>query len=219
MAYRATDKTRQQKAQVRERILAAGMVLLRTGGFSAISMAGVAQAAQVATGTLYRHFPAKADLCAQLFRLATEVEVDVIAKLAAPSTPVIMRLSVALRTFAERALRGPQIAYALIAEPVDPLVDEQRLIYRRAYCDIFARLITEGMASGELPPQAASVSAAALVGALAETLVGPLSPESAAQQQSSWLPADHPQLIDAIETFCLRAVTGQTQPRLQEIQP
>lgn len=219
MAYRATEKTRLQKAQVRERILAAGMALLRAGGFNAISMASVAQTAQVATGTLYRHFPAKADLCAQLFRMATEIEVQVIAQCSKQPTTVTARLTDALRTFADRALRGPQIAYALIAEPVDPLVDEQRLIYRRAYCDIFARLITEGMATGELPPQVPSVSAAALVGALAETLVGPLSPESAAQQQSAWLPADHPQLIDAIETFCLRAVTGQAQPRLQETHP
>ena len=35
-----------------------------------------------------------------------------------------------LSTFAQRALRNPQLAWALIAEPVDPRVDAERIAYR-----------------------------------------------------------------------------------------
>ena len=38
-----------------------------------------------------------------------------------------------LATFARRALRNPRLAWALIAEPVDPLVDAERLAYRERY--------------------------------------------------------------------------------------
>jgi hypothetical protein len=39
------------------------------------------------------------------------------------------KLTAAIRTFANRALRGRRLAYALIAEPVDPEVEAVRLIH------------------------------------------------------------------------------------------
>ena len=46
--------------------------------------------------------------------------------------PAAERLEHVLATFARRALRNPRLAWALIAEPVDPLVDAERLAYRCA---------------------------------------------------------------------------------------
>ena len=46
-------------------------------------------------------------------------------------------IAAALRTFAERALRAPTMAWALIAEPVDPTVDQARLDYRQRYARLF----------------------------------------------------------------------------------
>ena len=40
-----------------------------------------------------------------------------------------------------RALAEPVRAYALIAEPVDPAVEAERLTFRRAYADLFARAL------------------------------------------------------------------------------
>jgi hypothetical protein len=123
-----------------------------------------------------------------------------------PGTPSA-RLLLAVEAFAVRALRSPRLAFALIAEPVDALVDAQRLRYRHAYADLFEKLIIQGIESGEFAPQPASVSAAALVGVIAESLVGPLS----------WPVADRPQLetvdlIAAIQAFCLRAVSARVTP-------
>ena len=68
------------------------------------------------------------------------------------------------------------LAYALIAEPVDPAVESERLRLRRGYRDVFAGLLEEGVEAGELRPHDTATVAAALVGALGEALVGPLSP-------------------------------------------
>ncbi len=82
------------------------------------------------TGT----FESKEDLFAEIFRLATQREVDKVAEaLASEGNAVSERLEVAPRQFAERALKGPVMAWSLIAEPVDPKVEEERLAYRRAY--------------------------------------------------------------------------------------
>src|ERR671932_710476 len=78
--------------------------------------------------------------------------------------------------FARRALRARRQAYALLAEPADPAVEAERLRFRRAHAEHFATIVAGGVESGELPPQNAQLAGAALVGALAEALVGPLSP-------------------------------------------
>ena len=67
----------------------------------------------------------------------------------------------------------------LIAEPVDPEVDEQRLRYREAYAALFVELLEEGRRSGAFQLSLVPLAAACLVGAIAEALVGPLSPRRA----------------------------------------
>ena len=79
-----------------------------------------------------------------------------------------------VETFAQRALKSPRLAYALLAEPVDPLVDQLRLQFRIAFRDVAAAAIEAGIAVGDVPPQNPRVVAAALVGAIGEALVGPL---------------------------------------------
>ena len=107
------------------------------------------------------------------------------------------RLSLAVSTFITRALRNRRLAYALIAEPVDPQVEAERLNYRQAYAKILETLLEEGMASGEFVRQDAHISAAALVGLLGETMLGPLLHSAPAARQS---------VADSIIALCLRAV-------------
>src|SRR5213083_1173043 len=73
-------------------------------------------------------------------------------------------LAAGVETFARRALAGRRLAWALLAEPVDPVVEAERLAFRRAYRDAFRRFVPD------------EITAAALVGAIGEVLVGPLSP-------------------------------------------
>src|SRR5918992_752849 len=85
------------------------------------------------------------------------------------------RIAAAVEAFCRRALAGPVLAYAQIAEPVDPAVESERLRLRRGYRDAFARVLDDGVAAGELRPHDSATIASALVGGLAEALLGPLS--------------------------------------------
>ncbi|WP_430460545.1 TetR/AcrR family transcriptional regulator [Thalassolituus sp. LLYu03] len=222
MAYRETDHTRAKKTLTRDRLLKAARDLVAQGGFAAATAAAVAERSGVAAGSIYRHFPNKSELVAEVFRYATEHEVaNVLAASEALSADdtCAARLLRAVMTFAERALRGPQLAYALIAEPVDPRVEQERLQYRLAYAEIFEDLIRDGMNRGEFARQDASVSSAALVGLLAEALIGPLFPgqnlaadaSSAVQARTAMTGPEQQQLIQQISALCLRAL-GSAHP-------
>ncbi|MCH8497943.1 MAG: TetR/AcrR family transcriptional regulator [Marinobacter sp.] len=206
MAYRETEKMRTRKAQVRQRILDCAFACVRQGGFQSAQVTQVAASAEVATGTIYRHFESKEALFAEVFRIATQREVDKVAEALATPGKAPDRLATALALFAARAMRGPTMAWALIAEPIAPKVEEERLIYRKAYAEQFERAIMDGVAEGSLPAQDARLTSTCLVGAIAESLVGPLSPT---QQASNPLPDDlKQQLIDQIVGFCIQGLTG-----------
>ena len=123
------------------------------------------------------------------------------AAIAAAGGPARQRLADAVRAFASRAIRGRRLAYALIAEPVDPEVDSARLEYRRALGKVFEAILVDGIEAGEFPPQNVEASAACLVGALIEGLVSPLAPNSGVVDNNG------EPLIEAIVTFSLRAVS------------
>jgi AcrR family transcriptional regulator len=202
--YRPTERTEAKRAATRERIVAAAHALIARGGYRAASVAAVAARAGVATGSVYRHFPSKADLFAEVFRRASQREVEAVAAAAAetdPPTPAQARVAAAVETFARRALRGRRLAWALIAEPVDPAVEAERLAFRRAYAEAFAEVVRTGVAGGELPPQDPALTATALVGAIGEALVGPTSPTAAHLDEEA--------LVAGLVRFCIRSLTDQ----------
>ncbi len=189
-------------APTRELLLRSAQELIEDGGYGAASVAAIAERAGFAASTLYRHFASKEELFVEVFRLVCDREVDAM-RAAADATPAeasqVDRLETVLATFAQRALRRPRLAWALIAEPVDPLVDAERLAYRERYRELTAKALDAGIAAGELPEQNAELTAAALVGGCGEALVGPLSPLAGAR------PSDE-EILTALRTFVRRAV-------------
>jgi len=207
MAYRETEKMRNRKAEARKRIVECTYGCVADGGFRSAQITRIAACAGVATGTIYRHFESKEHLFAEIFRIATQREVDKVAEALATEGNAVARLETALRQFAERALRGPVMAWSLIAEPVDPKVEEERLKFRRAYAQLFEQAIREGMDERSIPDQDARQSSTCLVGAIAESLVGPLSPAQA--DMASEAPTnDYDPLVDSIICFCMQGLTG-----------
>jgi len=175
VVYRSTPQVRARKQAQRERLLAAALERVRGEGFGGLRVADVAAAAGVATGTVYRYFANRGELCAEVFRRASQREVDVLAEVVAGPGAAPERLAAAARVFCERAQAGRKIAYALLAEPVDPAVERERLVYRRAYAELFEGLIAEAISAGSAPAQDPALSAAFLVGALGEALLGGLA--------------------------------------------
>ena len=182
----------------RERFVDAAGDLLAAGGYAAASVQAIAERVGVSTGALYRHFPSKAELFVEVFRDAAKRDLTALRKVALESSP-IARLEAGITTYARRMLASPRLAWALVHEPVDALVDAERLRYRRTYTRNVAKLLREAVEAGEIPEQDVDVSAAAITGALSEALVGPLSP----------VPAQGPSedvVIHQIVGFCRRAV-------------
>ncbi len=186
----------------RERLLTAARALIEEGGYGAASVIAIAARAGVATGTLYRHFASKEELFVEVFRFVCEREERAMRSAAAEmpaGASAAARLDTVLAGFARRALRNPRLAWALIAEPVDPRVDAERLAYRERYAALIAKDLRAGIATGELPVQNAELTAAALVGGCGEALVGPLSPLAGQAPDAA-------EIIDALRTFVHRAV-------------
>jgi AcrR family transcriptional regulator len=161
----------------------------------------IAGRAGLAAGTLYRHFASKEDLFVEVFRSVCGREERAMrhAAQASPAAAAAERLEIVLATFARRALRNPRLAWALIAEPVDPRVDAERIAYRARYAAVIATDLAAGIAAGELPAQDVALTAAALVGGCGEALVGPLSPLAAGGP-------DADEIVAALRTFIRRAV-------------
>ena len=199
MPYRPTERTEARRAEVRERIAEAALAQLAEGGYASASVQAVAARAGVATGSVYRHFPSKAELFTEVFRRASGRELGVLAEVAAADgRPARERIAASVEAFARRALAGPRRAWALIAEPVDPSVEAERLVFRHGYREVFKRVLEEGIESGELPPHDTDTVAAALVGAIGEALVGPLSPAAGGNGTHR----GHEALIASLVQFC-----------------
>ena len=196
MPYRPTERTRARLAATRERIVGAALTQLAEGGYASASVVAVARRAGVATGSVYRHFPSKGDLFAEAFRRAAQREVDVLVSMTDLHEPVAQRLAAWVEAFVRRALAEPVRAYALIAEPVDPAVEAERLTFRRAYADLFERALRDGMRAGQLTQLDAELAATAIVGALAEALVGPLQRREAGADA----------LVAGLQIFVLQSV-------------
>jgi AcrR family transcriptional regulator len=155
--YRPTERTEARRAAARERIVRAAHGLIARGGYREAPVAAVAARAGVATGTVYRHFPSKAELFAEVFRRASQREVDATRAAADGGRRPAPRRS-RPRSRPSRAARcaGRRLAWALLAEPVDPAVEVERLAFRRAYAAGFAELLRDGVAAGELPRRTSS---------------------------------------------------------------
>jgi AcrR family transcriptional regulator len=146
---------------------------------AAVQIASVAARAEIATGTVYRYFPAKTELVAALLREIAVREIGALQRAADDAPGPLSALCAAVMTFAARARRERQLSFAAIAEPVDAEVDAERTAFRRSLAAEFARLIAAAIAEGRLPEQDAGLSAAALTGLLIEGAIGPLAPDEA----------------------------------------
>jgi AcrR family transcriptional regulator len=180
----------------RERLLAVARELIEQGGYGSASVAAIADRAGVAAGTLYRHFVSKEELFLEVFRDVCAGEERAMRAAADDAGPgAVDRLEAVLTTFARRALENRPLAWALLAEPVDQLVDAERLAYRERYATLIASELRTAIDGGEIPEQDVGITAAALVGGCGEALVGPLSSVHRSDK-----------VVGAIQTFVRRAI-------------
>ena len=206
MAYAKTSKTEAKKADTRRRILSVTRQLVSEGGFTNVQMLTVAQLAGIAIGTVYRYFHSKGDLLTELVRSLSEREVSILREIAATDGGASEKLADAVRVFASRSMKGRSVAYALIAESMEEGVAIERLVYRRACCEVFEQIILEGIAKSEFPTQTADISAACIVGAFMEALINPLSLPGRDKLEDK-------ALVEAVTKVCIGIAKNQENSR------
>ena len=196
MPYRRTDSVNRRLAARRDAIVAAARQAASEGGLSALQVAPVAGRAGIAAGTVYRYFPTKRDLVAALFDEFAAGEVGALRRAAADAPGPLSALCAVIMCFASRAVRSRRLAFAAIAEPVDPELDAARLVVRKSLAEEFAARIRAASAGGHLPTQDATLAAAALLGMLVEGLIGPLARTHERAQD----------VVQSLTLFALRAL-------------
>lgn len=200
MAYRRSALMEERLASNRERILVAARRLIAEGGLRDTQIAAVAAEAGMSTGMIYRYFPSKSELFVEVLTAAVAHEIKILKEIAAGKGSAKERLYAAVESFTRRALTGPNLAYAFIAEPAEPEVDTARIRVRQQLGNVFKAILKEGIAAGEFPAQDLDASAACIVGAYTEALVGPIAPKGQRVK-------DQDRLVRSISDFCVRAVS------------
>jgi AcrR family transcriptional regulator len=212
MAYRQTPAVEARLQDNRSRILAAARSLVSEGGWPEAQVASVAAAAGIATGTVYRYFPSKAELFAEVLSAVSQREVDVLKSIASSDGKAAVRLHTAVSTFVRRAMRNPRLAYALIAEPCDKEIDEARLTYRAAISDVIRSIVANGQSAKEMRVDVApDIAATVIVGGFMEGLIGPLSPLARPQrEETDSYQREVAVLADQIANLACASVFAQT---------
>jgi AcrR family transcriptional regulator len=200
MPYRRTENVARRLAERREAIVEAARALAAEGGMAAVQIAPVAARAGIAAGTVYRYFPAKTDLVAAVLSAVAERELAAMRSAADWAPGPLSALAAAVTTFAGRALHRRRLVWAAIAEPVDAEIDAMRLAYRQGLAAELEKRLAACIKAGHLPAQEVGVSAAALVGAVIEGLLGPLAPDAATNKGAARA------AVQALTLFVLRAV-------------
>jgi AcrR family transcriptional regulator len=178
MPYRRTESVVRRLATRRDAIVAAAGDIAAERGMAAVQIVPVAERAGIAAGTVYRYFPSKNGLVAELAASVGKREIAAMRRAAEAAPGPLSALSAAIATFAARALSNRRLAYAVMAEPVEGATDIVRKQRSALAAELKARIGT-AVAAGQLPTQELTLAAAALTGILLEGLLGPLAPSVA----------------------------------------
>jgi len=112
-----------ETAARRERMVAAAVELATDGGYDAVQMRDVAARAEVALGTLYRHYPSKDHLLLAALTEQAEGLRDRIAQRPPDGLDAAARTSDVLRRASRALARRPQLTAALVTALTAPEPD------------------------------------------------------------------------------------------------
>lgn len=176
MAYRRTHGVVRRLAARRAAILAAARAIAAESGMDAVQIAPVAERANIAAGTVYRYFPSKSELVAELVGEAAQAQLATVRRAASAAPGPLSALAATVMAIAAAALANRGFARTLITEPVDAVMATPTLASRQAIVGEVALRMDAAARAGHLPAQDFELTAAAVVGGLYEALAGPLGP-------------------------------------------
>ena len=135
-----------RRAQTRERLLKAAVVVIGEKGFDAASIEDFVAAAEVSRGTFYNYFPTMEDLLRAVRRKLTDALMAVLDAHLPPTIPVSSRLATRLHSHFALVASDPAWGWVVMR------LDGTRLGRTPAMEESFDRMYSEGVASGEFRP-------------------------------------------------------------------
>lgn len=119
----ATEQLTKSQAARRQRVIEAAMELGAEGGYDAVQMRDVAARAEVALGTLYRHYPSKDHLLLAALAEQAEALRDRLALRPPEGADPASRTADVLRRASRSLARRPELTAALVTSLTTPESD------------------------------------------------------------------------------------------------
>ena len=135
-----------RKAQTRERLLDAAILVIGEKGFDASSVEDFVAAADVSRGTFYNYFPTMEDLLRAVRRKLTDALMAVLDAHLPSSIPASSRLATRLHSHFALVSHDPAWGWVVMR------LDATRLGRTPAMEESFDRMYREGVAAGEFRP-------------------------------------------------------------------
>ncbi|APR70318.1 MULTISPECIES: TetR/AcrR family transcriptional regulator [Acinetobacter] len=202
MSYKRSSLMQERMEQNRKSILSSARKLISEGGFKDAQIQTIAEQAGVSSGLVYRYFDNKSQVLIEVLSEAINTELLVIDAITDSDLPAEHKLHKAVATFVKRALNSPQLAYSLMFEPVDSLVEHERFRVKQLIKQSVIKILADGKASGEFDLEDLNTTALCVVGAMTYVVVEPLDPA-----QNTKFDQQHKDYFSKqIADFCVDAV-------------
>ena len=202
MSYKRSSLMQERMEQNRKSILSSARKLISEGGFKDAQIQTIAEQAGVSSGLVYRYFDNKSQVLIEVLSEAINTELLVIDAITESDLTAEQKLHKAVTTFVKRALNSPQLAYSLMFEPVDSLVEHERFRVKQLIKQSIIKILADGNASGEFVLENLNTTALCVVGAMTFVVVEPLDPA-----QNTKFDQQHKDYFSKqIADFCVDAV-------------
>lgn len=169
--YRATANTKANARLRRDGIAEAARKQIAIGGFGSATVKVVARRANCSAGLIYQYFSNAEELLKGAFAHISDFELSVFQAGLNRHENVSEAMAAGVEVFIGRSLAGPQLADALLFEALPPLVEEERLLFRRKWAQAIAERLDRGVVAGQIPKQNTGIVSTAITGALSENLL------------------------------------------------
>lgn len=176
--YKRSPMMQARLEKNRQEIIQAARKLISNDGFKGAQISSIAETAGVSTGLIYRYFSSKSQLMVEILTDAVMHEIQLIDNIAQrESHSPTENLEAAIQSFVSRALTGSKLAYAFITEPVDTLVEAERIRCRRLFANAILKILQQGIEQQvfDLDIENVDIAATCIIGAMTEAVINPIT--------------------------------------------
>jgi AcrR family transcriptional regulator len=164
-------KQAERREASREAITGAAQRLFAEHGFAAVTVDAIAQAAGLAKGAVYHHFPSKEAIFEAVFERTSAALQQEVRSVAAASSDRLKAIAAGARAYFEACARPPFNRIILKDGPTVLGWDRWREIDERYFLAMLPHAVEAAMEEGTIPRQPPGPLARLLIGAMTEAAV------------------------------------------------